>query len=71
MRPLPTYHRIPLKSDWEQRLAKGARVYPVSNEARAVIDKTFDALHERGRMECEINTDPADQSSVSKSLSVA
>jgi hypothetical protein len=49
--PQDEWMKIPLKSDWEQRLpARGARVYPVGNEAKAVIDKTFNALHERGRM---------------------
>ena len=49
--PEDEWMTIPLRSDWESRMpAKGARVYPVSNEAKQVIDDTFDALHEQGRM---------------------
>jgi hypothetical protein len=49
--PPEEFMTLPLKSDWESRFpAKGARVYPVGNEAKAEIDKTFDKLHAKGRM---------------------
>lgn len=42
--------RIPLKSDWEERAPKTVRVYPLSNESKKVVDKTFDKLQEQGRL---------------------
>ena len=39
---------IPLKPD---AVAKPSRVYPVSQKDRAIIDETFDKLHEQGKME--------------------
>lgn len=48
--PEAEWMRIPLKSDWEEKALKTARVYPLGAEARKVVDETFDKLHEQGRM---------------------
>ncbi|KAI1005182.1 hypothetical protein K3495_g3037 [Podosphaera aphanis] len=42
---------IPLVEDWETRYKLGqARVYPVGEKYREIIDKTFDELHSQGRL---------------------
>lgn len=41
---------ILLKSDWEERVPKTARVYPLSSKSRKVIDATFDKLHNQGQL---------------------
>ncbi|MGI4816790.1 MAG: reverse transcriptase domain-containing protein, partial [Janthinobacterium lividum] len=49
--PRREWMKIPLRHDWQNKLpAKGARVYPVGNEGRKVIDDTFDKLQREGRM---------------------
>ena len=48
--PQEEWMRIPLCSDWEDKIPKTARIYPLSDESRAVVDKTFDKLHAQGRM---------------------
>ena len=50
--------RIPLKSDWESRVPKTARVYPLSNESKAVVDQTFDKLHKQGRLSWTAESTP-------------
>lgn len=42
--------RIPLKADWKQNTPKIAKVYPLGRDAKEVVDKTFDKLHEQGRL---------------------
>lgn len=41
--------RIPLVDGWESQKWK-TRVYPLSARDRAIVDETFDKLHETGRM---------------------
>ena len=48
--PEEEWMRIPLRSDWEKHVPKTARVYPLSTESKEVVDKTFDKLHEQGRL---------------------
>ena len=48
--PEQDWMRIPLRSDWEDKTPRSARVYPLSNESKKVVDDTFDKLHEQGRM---------------------
>ena len=48
--PQQDWMRIPLRSDWESKVPKTARIYPLSNESKAIVDKTFDKLHDQGRM---------------------
>lgn len=49
--PQEEWMKIPLRSDWESRIAtKQARVYPLGIEDRKQVDKTFDELHEKRRM---------------------
>ncbi len=48
--PETEWMRIPLRSDWETKSSKTARVYPLGADARKVIDDTFDKLHDQGRM---------------------
>ena len=49
--PLNEWMRIPLRSDWEDKAPKTARVYPLGNEAKRIIDEIFDKLHDQGRMD--------------------
>ena len=56
--PENEWMRIPLRSDWEDKAPKTARVYPLGAEARKVIDDTFDKLHEQGRMQWTIDSTP-------------
>ena len=48
--PEEEWMKIDLKPGWEDQLKKGARVYPQGNEARAVIDETFDELYAKNHM---------------------
>lgn len=48
--PQEEWMRIPLKSDWSEHVPKTARVYPLSSEAKKIVDKTFDKLHDQGRL---------------------
>ena len=48
--PEQEWMRIPLKADWEERVPRTARIYPLSTDARKVVDKTFDKLHDQGRL---------------------
>ena len=43
--------RIPLRSDWEDKAPKTARVYPLGNEVKKIINETFDKLHDQNRMD--------------------
>lgn len=49
--PEQEWMRIPLKSDWEKDVPKTPRVYPLSTESKDVVDKTFDKLHDQGRLD--------------------
>ena len=43
--------KIPLRDDWESRMpAKAPRIYPLGIEDKKLVDKTFDKLHEQGRI---------------------
>ncbi len=48
--PEENWMRIPLKSDWEARVSGKAKVYPLGNKDKELVDKTFDELHASGRM---------------------
>lgn len=48
--PEENWMRIPLKSDWEDRVTGKAKVYPLGARDRELVDQTFDELHEQGRM---------------------
>ncbi len=49
--PEKDYMTIPLVQDWEMSYKSTAnKVYPLGPKDREVIDKTFDKLHEQGRM---------------------
>ena len=56
--PKEEWMRIPLKSDWEQHVPKTARVYPLGKDAKEVVDKTFDKLHEQGRLSWTTESTP-------------
>ena len=43
--PEEDWMRIPLRTDWEEKIPKTPRVYPLSNDAKAVVNKTFDKLY--------------------------
>ena len=48
---------VPLKPGWESKVsAIKSRIYPLGNEARRVVDNTFDEMHKQGRL--EYTTDP-------------
>ena len=50
---------IPLLDNWRELYKPGqARVYPVGNQDREVIDKTFDKLHDQDRMEWTTEATP-------------
>jgi len=44
--PKNEWMRIPLRSDWEDKVPKTARIYPVGNKGRKVINDTFNKLHD-------------------------
>ena len=48
--PQEDWMRIPLRADWEQKIPKTPRVYPLSNDAKNVVDKVFDKLHSQKRL---------------------
>ncbi len=48
---------VPLKPGWESRVsAIKPRIYPLGNEARRVVDDTFEEMHKQGRL--QYTTDP-------------
>ena len=48
--PKEDWMRIPLKSDWEDKIPGKAKVYPLGAKDRALVDQTFDELHDLGRL---------------------
>ena len=48
--PQEDWMRIPLRSDWESKIPKTPRVYPLGNDAKDVIDETFDKLQRQKRL---------------------
>ncbi len=56
--PQEEWMRIPLKSDWEQHVPRTARVYPLGKDAKEVVDKTFDKLHDQGRLSWTTESTP-------------
>ena len=49
--PQNEWMRIPLRSDWEDKILKIARVYPLGNKAKEIINKIFDKLYNQGRID--------------------
>ena len=51
--PQDEWMKLSLRDDWQSRLpsSKRAKVYPLGLADKAVVDKTFDALHDQGRLE--------------------
>ena len=48
---------VSLKPGWESKiLTIKPRIYPLGNEARRVIDDTFDEMHKQGHL--QYTTDP-------------
>lgn len=44
--------RVPLKPGWETKVSPiKPRVYPLGNDARQLIDDTFNEMHTQGRLE--------------------
>lgn len=43
--------RIPLKSDWENKIPGKVKIYSLESRNKNLIDKTFDELHRLGRMD--------------------
>ena len=56
--PEHEWMKIPLKSDWEEKIPKTARIYPMGAQSRRVIDETFDKLHDQGRLEWTTQATP-------------
>lgn len=49
--PPERWMTIPLRTDWQSRLHTiKPRVYPLGNEAKALLDDTFDELQRQGRL---------------------
>ena len=42
--------KIFLKSDWESRVFEKAKIYSLEARDKALVDKTFDVLHEKGKL---------------------
>ncbi len=42
--------KIPVKSDWESKVSRKAKVYLLSNRDKEFVDETFDELHQLGQM---------------------
>lgn len=48
---------VPLKPGWESKVsAIKPKVYPLGNEARRVVDNTFNEMHKQGHL--KYTTDP-------------
>ena len=59
--------KMPLKPGWEAKVsAIKPRVYPLGNEARQLVDKTFDKMHCFGRL--KFTTGPPHSASLSSSF---
>ena len=56
--PREDWMRIPLRADWEQKVPKTPRVYPLSNDAKRVVDKVFDKLHKQKRLDWTSQSTP-------------
>ena len=50
--------RIPLRSNWEDKALKTARVYLIGEDSKRVINETFDKLYKQGRIEWSTNSTP-------------
>ena len=50
--------RILFKTRWEEKLKSKAKVYSLGTRDREFVDKTFDELHELGRMSWTTTTTP-------------
>ena len=48
--PEDKWMKLSLKSDWESRIKNKTKVYPLGLRDREVVDKTFDQLHDQGRL---------------------
>lgn len=49
--PKDEWMRIPLKSDWQSKLNGKSKIYPLGTKDREVLDRTFDELHQKGRLQ--------------------
>ena len=56
--PQDRWMRIPLKPGWEEKVDGSAKTYPLGEKDRKVIDKTFDELHDQGRLEWTAESTP-------------
>lgn len=43
--------KLPLHSDWEDKISEKAKVYPIETKDRQCMDKIFDKLHGQRRLE--------------------
>lgn len=43
--------KLSSRSDWESKITDKAKVYPVGINDRDIMNKTFDALHDQGKLE--------------------
>lgn len=58
--PPDEWMKLPLRSDWESRMPSSnrAKVYPLGIADREVVDKTFDALQNQGRLSFTTQSTP-------------
>ncbi len=56
--PQDRWMRIPLKPGWEEKVDGSAKTYPLGEKDRQVVDKTFDELHDQGRLEWTAESTP-------------
>ena len=55
--PPERWMKVPLKPGWESKVSTiKPRIYPLSNEARHIVDDTFDKMYKQGRL--QYTTDP-------------
>ncbi len=57
--PPEKWMTVPLKPSWESKVsAIKPRIYPLGNEARRVVNDTFDKMHKQGRLEYTTDSTP-------------
>ena len=49
--PEEEWMRISLRHDWQTKVSRKAKIYPLGIQDREVVDKTFDEMHRQGRLD--------------------
>lgn len=56
--PEENWMKIPLRSDWEDKISGKAKIYPLGAKDREVVDQTFDELQALGRLSYTTDSTP-------------